>query len=644
MKRTFRKYTPCLLALSVSLVTTLAFGADNIIYGPTGTEASANNPDGNWINNWGPAHMSTSFDAANPPPTGDVQGSIYNVGDWTGDTTGMDNYNEVSLGTWASMPGITFDGTQYSSIELDFKYDTNSTMTPVTAPHLGIGVDCTYNFCDMEDFNITNGVGLGDGNWHHLSIPININAFTAQGKDPTQTGGISYYQWNPGGTSGTMNFWTANAKLIANIVPVAPPKISISKPAPGLHFVQGSISGQFDRQNIITANGANSTANYAWAGAATAGNPVTYSFTISQFAAPDLNYHIYIYQTAGAGGASAPDYNQPNVLDLQITPSTNAPQGIGQIFWKTNLPDASATNVALAFTNATLLGTWQLQFTSDTSGQVLAPGGNSYPFTLDPSIPVLLANPVTVNFGIIPSIDDTKIIGEEVLISQAGISGVSPLSVNYSTNDNFLLDSSLDTNTWTVNALSPPSIWFVPANTAYSINWAIPDSGFSLIQSSNLLNLGSGLGVGSTPTALTPGKRALVSKSALLPNQGFFALIKRPPYQLQVLMPGETNAPNTTTGKIGTPADQSISGSGTIVTINMCDANWNIVNSIDTVHITSTDSGALLPSTDGSLVGGTLQETVIFQTLSPPTFTVTASDVSNTNILSNTSSPVTTGP
>lgn len=645
MKRTFRRLIPCLLTLAVSFAASLAFGAGNILFGPTGTEASVSNPDGTWIHMWDgiSGQWNTIFDTTNPPPTGDVQGSVYNQGDWTGDTSGGDLYRMVSPGTYYR--AVVFDGSQYSSIEFDLKFDTNSTMTPNSNRHMAYGFDDGtngYSFCQMGDVSFESNSPYADGNWHHVSIPVTLAAFTSSGHDPTQCDGVSYYRWNPGGTTGTFNFWMANVVAVASIVTNPPPTISMTKPAAGLHFVQGSISGQYDRQNIITANGANGSASYSWANTATAGSPVTYSFNISQFAGPDLNYHIFIYPET-SDGASAPDYNQANVLDLQITPSTNAPQAIGQLLWKTNLPSASTTNVALAFTNSTLLGTWQLQFTGNTSGQVLAPGGNSYPFTVDPSIPVALANPVIVNFGINPSIDSNSIVGEEVVVSQVGISGASPLSTNYSTSDNFLTDSSLDPATWTVNALDPASIWFIPGDNAFSINWNIPDSGFSLIESSNLLSLGDGTSVGSTPVQLIPGKRSLITKSALLPGQGFFALIKRAPYQLQVLMPGETNAPNTSTGKIGTPVAQSVSGSGTLVTINMCDAKWNIVNSIDTVHLTSSDGTALLPASDGSLVSGTLQETVIFQT-QPATSTVTASDVSNTNILSNTSSPVTVGP
>ena len=637
MKKIVPQIQLLLSLFALSLIPSVSLAADDIIIGPANGESSVSNPDGTWINMWGPAFVSTTFDPANPPPSGNTTGSAYTQGNWTGDTSGMDSYNMISPGTWWG--NVVFDGSQYASIEMDIKYDTTSTMTPTSAAHLGIGFDKGYSFVDLQDFSFnTASSSLADGNWHHLSIPINPATPGLSSAD-----GVSYYQWNPGGTSGTMNFWMANVKVIANIVPVPPPAMSITKPSPGLHFVQGSISGQFDRQNIITAGGANSTANYSWAGKATSGNPVTYSVNISQFTAPDLNYHIYLYQTANAGGATAPDYNQPNVVILQISPTANNTRAIGNVFWKTNQPSASSTNVATVFTNSTLVGTWSLQFTSDTAGNVIAPGGNNYPFTLDPSVPANLANPITVNFGINPSINSNSIIGEEVLVSQASITGVDPLSANHPTTDNFLQDSVLDTNTWTGNAFFPASIWFVPASDVYSVDWTLPDSNFSLLVSTNLTNLNAAPNPSLPSVTLTPGVRTLIPQSSLpAGNIGFFALVQRLPYQLQVLMPGETNAPNTVTGKVGTPLAQSDS-TLTTVTINMCDANWNIVNSADTIHLTSTDGAADLPN-DAALANGTLQEQLIFGSQSPPTYTVTASDDSHPTILSNTSSAVTVGP
>ena len=49
-----------------------------------------------------------------------------------------------------------------------------------------------------------------------------------------------------------------------------PPVVSLSSVSPGLNFVQGSISGQYDRQNIRTANSPG--LNYSWVGAASVGN------------------------------------------------------------------------------------------------------------------------------------------------------------------------------------------------------------------------------------------------------------------------------------------------------------------------------------------------------------------------------------
>ena len=57
----------------------------------------------------------------------------------------------------------------------------------------------------------------------------------------------------------------------------------------------------------------------------------------------------------------------------------------------------------------------------------------------------------------------------------------------------------------------------------------------------------------------------------------FFRLVKRPFVKLQVLMPGETAAPYTTTGKTGTPDPQPI-GVSFNITVNAVDDVWNIVS------------------------------------------------------------------
>ena len=85
------------------------------------------------------------------------------------------------------------------------------------------------------------------------------------------------------------------------------------------------------------------------------------------------------------------------------------------------------------------------------------------------------------------------------------------------------------------------------------------------------------------------------TSSAVAVNAG--ALTK-----LQLLVPGESPAPGTTSGKTGTP-DPEAAGSGYSVVVNAVDANWNVVSTNDTVAITCTDTNATLPA-NAALGGG----------------------------------------
>src|SRR6266478_6482712 len=86
--------------------------------------------------------------------------------------------------------------------------------------------------------------------------------------------GISYYQWNPDGTSGTMNFWMANVVLVARVVPTPPPTLSLpTKVTPGLNVFASTEGNSFyDRQEGMLRQSSGLTG----VGQATAGNPATY--------------------------------------------------------------------------------------------------------------------------------------------------------------------------------------------------------------------------------------------------------------------------------------------------------------------------------------------------------------------------------
>ena len=130
-------------------------------------------------------------------------------------------------------------------------------------------------------------------------------------------------------------------------------------------------------------------------------------------------------------------------------------------------------------------------------------------------------------------------------------------------------------------------------------------------------------GSGGTATALTTSPSVTVTA-------GTFS-------KLQVLVPGETAAPGTATGKTGTPTTEG-AGATFTVTVNAVDANWNVVSSVHVVAITSSDSAATLPA-NAALVAGTRGFSVILNTVGSKT--VTATDVTDATKTAGTSAAIT---
>src|SRR6185436_9613671 len=84
-----------------------------------------------------------------------------------------------------------------------------------------------------------------------------------------------------------------------------------------------------------------------------------------------------------------------------------------------------------------------------------------------------------------------------------------------------------------------------------------------------------------TATDVTDGSKTTNTSPSMTVNAGAFV-------KMQLLVPGETAAPGSATGKTGTPTAQS-SGTAFNVTVNAVDANWNVASSTHTVGITTTD-------------------------------------------------------
>jgi len=133
-----------------------------------------------------------------------------------------------------------------------------------------------------------------------------------------------------------------------------------------------------------------------------------------------------------------------------------------------------------------------------------------------------------------------------------------------------------------------------------------------------------------TASDITDGSKSANTSSSITVSTGNFV-------KLQLLVPGETAAPGTVTGKTGTPTAQ---GAGTPfnVTVRSVDADWNLVSSIHTVSLDSSDANATLPS-NGALSAGTRTVSVTLRTVGPQT--VTASDLTDGSKTPSTSPPIT---
>jgi hypothetical protein len=358
--------------------------------------------------------------------------------------------------------------------------------------------------------------------------------------------------------------------------------------------------------------------------------PVTYSMTITNFPSATshagFEAHLYIANgdtaTAGDQTSGSPDWNVPDIFILSIG-NLAAGNVSAQIQWKTNLPGANLPNTPLRVTGPSAIGTWTLTFTDSTSGTLTGPGLTATNFTLPAEAVLNNFSPATsfLQFGMFKNDgpNDGHNNGASGTFSHVKFTGAAaPFEDDFS--------GATLTNKYAWRKTSATAVQYVTPGTAWLVDWTLPALEFNAQLAAAVTGPWSNAVFSSTYQA--GGKmHALVSASALpAGNAAFYRLIKRPFAKLQVLMPGETAAPNTASGKTGTPDPQTV-GLPFNVIVNAVDAVWNRVSSTDTITITSSDATATLPA-DAALVSGTHTFSVTFG--SEGNFTVTAADVTDT--------------
>ncbi len=590
----------------------------------------------NWYINAGQiTNFSIVYDSANPPPTG-ASGSMYQTQGWNGSGGG-------SFTTYVCQDGNFWGGTkidfgQYESIEMDFKYDTNSTMTPITSQGFDFGVNKDNN-ADSQPivlrtiYNSGTSVTNFDGAWHHLvtTVPQNIAGATF-------SEGPGFKMFNPATTTGSFNYWIANIKLVARVAAVPPPTVRLSKAVPGLKQFADA-TPNYNRQDLRTDLNAPGGKDIDWIGHPGA----SYSFTIAEFPGADSpNFQVALTLTPDdptTMNYADPDWSATNCLWLHIQGNNNGTVRT-ILSWKTNQPAQNSQLYASGmllnnFNSPTAIGTWTLSFPNNTSVTLTAPGGVSTNLTLPSGMFVVPYTGVSA-FLVSGMNNIDSLVGQSVTFSS-----FQAANVLNAFNEN-LTDGSLSTPFLILQSQNyganpaPINQIFVTSADAYWFSWTLPDTGFFAEHKATLTNP-TWLGYTPASTLLNgSGRWAKVPAASLASlNSGYFRLIKRPFTKLQVLMPGETAAPNTPSGKTGTP-DPQTAGLPFNMTVRAVDAVWNVVSSSDTVNLTSTDGTATLPA-DAALAGGTLTRTVTFG--SSGTFTLTASDVTDPSKTANTGSP-----
>jgi hypothetical protein len=582
--------------------------------------------------------------------------------------TNTNTTQDVFFGTFGNGGGYDFSQEisllNFSTVSFDIYVGTNN--TPTSSGNFGtlnVGViDNGYGYEGFGSGAVTIPSSASNG-WVHLSVPVDQTLPSV-----VNIPGIAFTIANYGGyPTNPFTFWLGNLVMTYSGALPPPPKVALSKVVPGLtQFADEAPS--YNRQDLRTD--LSGTANVTWYNQP---GPVTYSWTIASFPGSAHSNFIAGFTLTPDPVASQiysdPDWSATNAIwvpmqnnaDGTVTAGfaykTNQPVGNGQLFASPTdvIPFNNETN---GFTVPSAIGTWSLTFSGNTSVTLTAPNGASTNIVLDPNVAALFNGYVgaflysgaqnAANYGQYCTFSAYKITGVGTPVNENLTSGglVSPFLETISQNYYY-------TGDYTTN---PPDQVFVTSDDAYWLNWTLPDAGFSPVIASTIKN--AKWADINDPIFENGGEHwTKVTKNDIAAYKtGFFALEQRSFTQLLVLLPGETNAPGTATGKIGSPTPVSLNASSgnEDVTVIAVDNNFYPVSGVaDTIGLTSTDTGP---------VGGTFPNPVSMVNgvatfsdgVSPHggpyafgdqgTFTITATDSSNTNIAAAASSPVVVGP
>jgi hypothetical protein len=587
---------------------------------------------GGWAGNYGNAPYTIEFDPNENRGPGAQPGAMKV-------TINFDLCNNFIQRDWERGVNPTIDLTKYTKLHFSVKVDPSSSHLSDWGagalgnlrPHIRLaswGGDSNLG----SDNGGAQWVGADAyGQW--IDYAYNIDQ-TLNNLAVRQAMGVwGFDMWSgwgscaaPIGHTNTVIFWMDNIwfELNTNTAPPPPPVLTLEKSGPpGVEIIMDDKADQWQRNALVTPAGN----NYIWT--QQGGYPVSYALTITNFPSytthPGFEAHMYVVNgdTSGAGNTTygATDWNSPDIFIFRLE---NVANGLtAQIQWKTNYANANATNIAVIVPATTAIGTWTVTFTDPTNATMTGPGVSTN-FTL-PADAVLAGdgihnfNPTTsyVQYGCFKNdgANDGHNMGIYATFSRAQVTGPAA-----SIDDNF--NSPTLTNTYAWRVTSGSAVQHIPPGSKWLVDWTLPATSFNLESATKITGPWA-------PANVTKTYQGAGSVHALVPlssaTETYFRTVKRPFVKLQVLLPGETAAPNTLTGKTGTPIDQAF-GLPFNITVNAVDQYWNVVPSSDTIAITSSDTNATLPPNAALFNGtGTFSITLGSTGIS----TITATDVTD---------------
>lgn len=569
------------------------------------------------VSSWG-SDIVVSHDASAAPLNPD--GSLKFVASYPGGGAWQEAVVQIAPYQW--------DPSKFTWLEFDVYLDA-----PTGRP--GYGGLSVFQISSSWGWQGIGGTSFSEadiGTWKHVKRPL-VSMSGSQG-----------LVFQAGGTfadAGTFTYYIANVVLWQ---PAEPPTLTrLERGTPrGVRITMDDDGSQWQRDGIASPTGG----SYSWVGQ----TPATYGFTIAEFPSatqnPGFEAHLYLVSDDTGPGSwnqtyGGADWNAADIVIFSIQNATNGTVS-ASVSWKTNSPNSNPPAGdpfhPVTLTDVpTAVGDWTLTFHNDTDGTITGPGGVSGNFSLPADVPAAKFNPALLflQFGVFKN--DGANNGNNNRKSATFGRVWMTNSTGAVFDDNFSGPDLTANYAWRKTRVS--AVNWTPADTAWWLSWTTPDLG-AVPQVAGVVT-GPYTDAGASHIFLIGTSKTAALPGANLPSgdAAFFRLGQRSFTKLQILLPGETAAPGTPTGKTGTPTPQT-AWNPFNVTVRAVDDNWYPVESSNVVSLSVDPSGHdIIDAQQKSMTGGVATFEVVI--LDVGSYTMTTANVTDDTKTSATSPALT---